>query len=311
MSGAAASGNEAARATSAGARPSGHRARMTRWLIVFGLLAPALLLYATVYLGGMAIIGLASFGLGPDAESGATLANYREVFASAHIQTVVLRTLRVSAITVIACLVLGFPVARYITSPDARWRSFVVMAVLSPLMVSAIGRVFGWIALFGPGSWVAAQTMHFFGTRATGLLYTEAGVVIGLTNILLPFMVLSIAASRANLDESLLKAAASLGATPSAVFWQVELPLNLPGILGGVLIVFSLSITNFATAALLGGSGRDVVAYEIYSNILTYHQPGTGTALAILLLVCSVAIMMLAIWVGRRADAMQAARVET
>jgi putative spermidine/putrescine transport system permease protein len=235
------------------------------------------LLYATVYLGGMAIIGLASFGLGPDAESGATLANYREVFASAHIQTVVLRTLRVSAITVIACLVLGFPVARYITSPDARWRSFVVMAVLSPLMVSAIGRVFGWIALFGPGSWVAAQTMHFFGTRATGLLYTEAGVVIGLTNILLPFMVLSIAASRANLDESLLKAAASLGATPSAVFWQVELPLNLPGILGGVLIVFSLSITNFATAALLGGSGRDVVAYEIYSNILTYHQPGTGT----------------------------------
>jgi len=78
MSGAAASGNEAARATSAGARPSGHRARMTRWLIVFGLLAPALLLYATVYLGGMAIIGLASFGLGPDAESGATLVNYRE-----------------------------------------------------------------------------------------------------------------------------------------------------------------------------------------------------------------------------------------
>jgi len=294
----------------AGARPSGHRARTPRWLIVIGLLAPAILLYATIYLGGMAIIGLASINIGPDSEGGTALGNYRQVFASAHVQTVILRTLRVSVITVIACLILGFPVARYITSPEARWRSFVVMAVLSPLMVSAIGRVFGWIALFGPGSWVAAQTMHFFGTRATGLLYTEVGVVIGLTNILLPFMVLSIAASRANLDESVLKAAASLGAAPRAVFWQVELPLNLPGILGGVLIVFSLAITNFATAALLGGSGRDVIAYEIYANILIYHQPGVGTALAILLLVCSVALMMLAVRVGRRADALHAGRTE-
>lgn len=284
--------------------------RASRWLIVLGLLAPAILLYATIYLGGMAIIGLASVNAGPDAEGPATLANFRQVFASAHIHTVVLRTLRVSVITVVACLILGFPVARYITSPDARWRSFVVMAVLSPLMVSAISRVFGWIALFGPGSWVAAQTMHYFGTRATGLLYTEVGVVIGLTNILLPFMVLSIAASRANLDESMLKAAASLGATPRAVFWQVELPLNLPGIVGGVLIVFSLAITNFATAALLGGSGRDVIAYEIYTSILTYHQLGTGAALAVLLLASSVAIMMVAVSVGRRTDATHGARSE-
>ena len=278
---------------------------------MFGLLAPAILLYATIYLGGMAIIGLASVNAGSDAEGPATLANFRQVFASAHIHTVVVADAAREHITVIACLVLGFPVARYITSPDARWRSFVVMAVLSPLMVSAISRVFGWIALFGPGSWVAAQTMHYFGTRATGLLYTEVGVVIGLTNILLPFMVLSIAASRANLDEGVLKAAASLGATPRAVFWQVELPLNLPGILGGVLIVFSLAITNFATAALLGGSGRDVIAYEIYTNILTYHQLGTGAALAILLLVASVAIMIVAVSVGRRADALHRARSET
>lgn len=278
--------------------------RAGRWLTIFGLLAPAVLLFATIYLGGMAIIALASINAGPDAEGPATLANFRQVLASTHIHAVVLRTLRVSVITVIACLILGFPVARYITSPGARWRSFVVMAVLSPLMVSAISRVFGWIALFGPGSWIAAQTVTYFQTRATGLLYTEVGVVIGLTNILLPFMVLSIAASRANLDESVLKAAASLGAAPRAVFWQVELPLNLPGILGGVLIVFSLAITNFATAALLGGSGREVIAYEIYTNILTYHQLGAGAALAVMLLIAAVVLMMVAVRAGRRADAM-------
>jgi ABC-type spermidine/putrescine transport system permease subunit I len=175
-------------------------------------------------------------------------------------------------------------------------------------MVSAISRVFGWIALFGPGSWVAAQAMRYFGMRATGFLYTEVGVVVGLTNILLPFMVLSIAASRAHLDERVLKAAASLGATPRAVFWQIELPLNLPGIIGGVLIVFSLAITNFATAALLGGSGREVIAYEIYTSILTYHQLGVGAALSVLLLVASIAIMMIAVNAGRRADRMDAMR---
>lgn len=281
--------------------------RAARWLTIAGLLAPAVLLFVAIYLGGMAIIALASVNIGPDVEGTATLANFRQVLTSAHIHTVALRTLRVSAVTVIACLILGFPVARYITSPGARWRSFVVMAVLSPLMVSAISRVFGWIALFGPGSWVAAQTMYYFDTRATGLLYTEVGVVIGLTNILLPFMVLSIAASRANLDESMLKAAASLGAPPRAVFWQIELPLNLPGILGGVLIVFSLAITNFATAALLGGSGRDVIAYEIYTNILTYHQLGAGAALAVLLLIASVVLMIIAVRAGRRADTVHGA----
>lgn len=284
--------------------------RTTRGLVILGLLAPAILLFATIYLGGMGIIGLASINVGPDAEGPATLANFRQVFASAHLHTVMLRTLRVSTITVVACLILGFPVARYITAPDARWRTLVVMAVLSPLMVSAISRVFGWIALFGPGSWVAAQTMRWFGTRATGLLYTEVGMIIGLTNILLPFMVLSIAASRANLDERVLKAAASLGATPRAVFWQIELPLNLPGIVGGVLIVFSLAITNFATAALLGGSGREVIAYEIYTSILTYQQMGVGAALAVLLLIASVAIMMIAVSAARRADGMTEGRGE-
>lgn len=297
------------------ARDSGFRdpARDHRGLKALLLLTPALLLFVTIYCGSLGMIALASVDLSPDSDGAFTLSHYIEILQSAHIQTIVARTLRVSGVTVLVCLVLGFPVARYITSPDARWRALVIMAVLSPLMVSAIGRIFGWIALFGPGSWIAFLTVNLFGTRPTGLLYTELGMVIGLSNILLPFMVLSIAASRTHLDESVLKAATSLGAAPFAVFRQIELPLSLPGILSGVLIVFSLAISNFITAALLGGSGRDVVAYEIYVDILTYAQQGQGTALAILLLIASVAIMMLAIRIGRRAGARGAegARTQT
>ena len=277
-------------------------------LTPFALLSPAILLYASLYLGGLVMIALTSVGISAYDGGSPTMAHYQEIFASERIATIVARTLRVSVITVVICMVIGFPVARYITSPEARWRALVIMAVLSPLMVSAIGRIFGWIALFGPGSWVAGLTMHFFGTRPTGLLYTEVGMVIGLVNILLPFMVLSIAASRAHLDPSLLKAASSLGATPFAAFRQVELPLSLPGLVSGVLICFSLAISNFVTAALLGGSGRNVIAYEIYVNMLTYFQPGRGAALSMLLLVTSVVIMVFAVRAGRSASEIRGTR---
>jgi putative spermidine/putrescine transport system permease protein len=279
-------------------------ARLSQRAASLLLLAPTTLLYLSVYLGGLVMVVAMSIDVSPGADGGGpTFAHYRDVFGSAPIGVIVLRTLRDSVATVIGCMLLGIPVARYITASTSRWKGLVLMAVLSPLMVSAIGRIFGWIALFGPGSVIANGLNAMFGGKPTGLLYTEAAIIIGLTNLLLPFMVLSVATSRAHFEEDMAKAARSLGATPMAVLWQVELPLIFPGILSGALIVFSLSTTNFVTAALLGGSGRDLVGYEIYLDILVYFQQGRGAALAILLLVVVVALMMLAIQVaGQRRD---------
>jgi putative spermidine/putrescine transport system permease protein len=114
-------------------------------------------------------------------------------------------------------------------------------------------------------------------------------------------MVLSIAASREHLDNDLMKASASLGATPFGTFRQVELPLSFPGIVSGALIVFSLAASNFVTAALLGGSGRDVVAYHIYLDILVYFEDKRGAALATMLLIAEIVFMTLALWAARRA----------
>ena len=266
----------------------------------WALLTPILVLYFSIYLGGLVMVWLTS--VTPSSSTGAptTLQNYAEAFGAPLIGTILSRTVRISLETSLACLVLGFPVAHYLTSPDRRWKKLVFMCVVSPLMVSSIGRIFGWIALFGPGSFIANILVTGFNFKRTGLLYTEAGMVIGLTNLLLPFMVLSIAASRSHLDLNLLKAASSLGAKPFAVFRQIELPLSMPGILNGILIVFSLCVGNFVTAVLLGGSGRDVLAYEIYLDILVYFQQGRGTALAILLLISVIALLMLALRFGDR-----------
>ncbi len=279
--------------------PAIRSSRLSRRATSLLLLAPTTLLYLTVYLGGLVMVLVMSIDVPPGVDSGgATLAHYRDVFGSAPIGAIVLRTLRDSLATVAGCLLLGVPVARYITASASRWKGIVLMAVLSPLMVSAIGRIFGWIALFGPGSVIADGLTALFGGKPTGLLYTEAAIIIGLTNLLLPFMVLSVASSRAHFEEDMSKAALSLGATPLSVLLQVELPLIFPGILSGALIVFSLSTTNFVTAALLGGSGRDLVGYEIYLDILVYFQQGRGAALAMLLLVVVVALMALAIQTG-------------
>lgn len=280
-----------------------------QWLRPLALLSPILILYCTVYLGGLATVASMSFGLTGHAEHGGpTLMHYFAVLRSTDIAVAVERTLRVSLATVGICLLCGLPVARYIASSSGRWKAVVLMCVLSPVLVSSIGRIFGWISLFGPGSVVASLSAAMFGTKTTGLLYTEFAMVIGMSNMLLPFMVLSIATSRVHLDHHLTKAAAGLGARPLAVFWQVEFPLTLPGILSGMLTVFALSISNFVTAALLGGAGKDVVAYEIYLDILIYFQQDRGAALAMLLLVAVVILMTLAIRFSHRAGAGQPER---
>jgi putative spermidine/putrescine transport system permease protein len=275
-----------------------------RRLLISGLLTPATLLFVTVYFGGIATLVATSLELasrvGPSAAPG--FGAYAEALSGPTIATTVWRTVGVSSAAVVACLLLGFPVSRYLASSSGRLRGLVVMCVLSPLMVTAIGRTFGWVALLGPGGLIG-NFVHALGGPATGLLYTEVAMVIGLTNMLLPFMVLAVLAARVAVDDDLLKAAASLGASPFSVFYQIELPLCAPGILSGILIVFSLSVSNFVTAVLLGGSGRNVVAYEIFLDSLIYFEPARGAALAVMLLLVTTALMATALMVGSRRSA--------
>ena len=276
------------------------RQKAWRWFGIAALLMPSLLLYVMVYFSSSIMLFLSSLGFGQHDAPSLSFRAYYDAITAPGMGLTVVRTLRVSVTTVILCLLIGFPVSRYLATSSGRMRGIVLLCVLSPLMVTAIGRIFGWVALFGPGSAIAHVMTALFGYRNIGLLYSETAMVIGLTNLLLPFMVLAIVGARINVDESVLKAAYSLGATPFAALRKIEIPLTLPGIISGVLIVFSLSISNFVTAALLGGSGNNVVAYEIYLDTLIYFEPARGAALSILLLIAVVLLMMVAIHVGAR-----------
>lgn len=219
-----------------------------------------------------------------------TLKNYERVFADAFYLAVIGRTLRLAALTSFVTLLVGYPVALYLTVASARQRAWIILLVLSPLLVSVIVRTFGWLIIFGENGLIHTV---FGGLGVTGgaVLHTEAAVVAGLVNVLLPFLVLSVATSLQAIDPAVPLAAASLGASPWRVFRNVTLPLSLPGVLAGLMIVFSLSSTSFVTPALLGGSDYKVLATVLYQQAMVLQNWPFAATLAVALVTLVLVVL--------------------
>ena len=186
----------------------------------------------------------------------------------------------------LGCLVVGYPVAYYLARTPSRWRGFALFLVISPLLVSAIVRNIGWFPLLsqsGAVNWLLLK----LGLIATplSLINNFTGVVIGLVHALLPFMILTLTTVIQRIDVDLEEAAANLGAGPLQTFWRVLLPLSLPGVVSGSLLVFAMAISAYTTPAILGGNRVLVMATYIAQQFRTVlNYPAGGTAAALLLL---------------------------
>jgi putative spermidine/putrescine transport system permease protein len=218
-----------------------------------------------------------------------TLENYKRVFFDPYYLLALARTLRFSALTTVLVMTIGYPVAYYMLLTTARIRGWITLFILSPLLVSVIVRTFGWIIILGPNGFLDVLAKSV-GLGDGAIDHTEAAAIIGLANVLLPFFVLSVAASLQSIDPSIPLAAVSLGASPLRVFWRVILPLSMPGVLAGVLIVFALASSSFVTPALLGGSNFKVLAVLVYQQALILQNWPFAAALAVVL-VCTVLLV--------------------
>jgi ABC-type spermidine/putrescine transport system permease subunit I len=179
--------------------------------------------------------------------------------------------------------------------------------LIMPLMVSAVIRVFGWIVILGRKG-LANQALAALGLEPVRLLYSETAVVIGLVNIFVPFMVLPIMASIERIPPSLEEAAQNLGANWYQMFWRTILPLSLPGLISGCLLVFSLSISAFVTPALMGNARERMVGQQIYDEVLvSFNWPG-ASSLALTLVLLTVGLMFCALFATRHASRREAAR---
>ena len=178
------------------------------------------------------------------------------------------RTVRLSLVITALCALIGFPLAFIMARGGPRLRLALLVMVVLPLMTSVVVRTFGWMVLL-TRSGLIPQTLRDLGlvNRSFSLMQTETAIVLGLTQVLLPFMVLSILGVLTRIDGRLEEAARTMGASFGRTLTAVVLPLSLPGIVAGSLLCFTLSASSFVTPNLLGGSRLHVLASSIYGAV--------------------------------------------
>lgn len=270
------------------------RPRRRARAVILLLLLPISLLFIVFYL--LPLYGLLHYSFyGYSRLTGIihtfTTENYRRALGDSYYVLSLMRTIRFAALTTVLVSLVGYPVAYYLSVASARVRGLIILFILSPLLVSVIVRTFGWIIILGPNG-ILDLAVKAFGFESGNILHTEAAAIIGLANVLLPFFVLSVASSLQAVDPLILLAASSLGAPPVKVFLRVILPLSMPGVLAGALIVFSLASSSYITPALLGGSGFKVLAVLIYQQALVLQNWPFAAALAVVL-VCAVLLIQI------------------
>jgi len=240
-----------------------------------------------------------------------TLDNYRKIFDLYYLRLFG-RTLRLGVITTAVCVVLGYPLAYFLARALPRVQALCLFLLIMPLMVSAVIRVFGWIVILGRKGLVN-QALVALGLEPVKLLYSETAVVIGLVNVFVPFMVLPIMASIERIPPSLEEAAQNLGANWHQMFRRTILPLSLPGLISGCLLVYSLSISSlsisaFVTPALMGNARERMVGQQIYDEVLVSFNWPSASSLALTLVLLTVGLMFCALFATRHASRQERAR---
>lgn len=264
---------------------------MNKRLSITLLTAPAMIVLLGVFILPMLLMLLLSF---QDENQAFKLQNYALFVQDSFYVEILWRTIRVSLWTVLATLLLGFPVAMYMAQATGKMRGIVTMLILAPHLISVVIRNFGWVVVLGEKGWIN-ETLMKLGLieQPLRLLYNELGVVIGLTDSFIAYMVLAIATSLYAIDPSLSKAASILGASRIRTFFTVTLPLCLPGMIAGTTLVFSLSMSAFVTPALMGGTSVKVMPVIAYEQIMATLNWPLGAALAFLLLGSTILLVTL------------------
>ena len=260
------------------------------------LLLPLLIIFGLCFiLPLLNVIRLSLFD-----ESGFTLSYYADVLQDPFILKVIGRTVRIATVTTIISVVLGYPLGILLAKSRGISRSLLTYAVLAPLLLSGVVRSFGWLILLNRNGLVSDLFGSIGYSRVSnGLLFSETAITIGLVHLYMPMLAIAVSGSAQQVDNRLISAARNLGARPVVVFVRVLLPLTVPGLLAGCLLVFSLSSSAFATPAILGGSTVPVASYLIYQQGLILGDWAAAGALSMLLLVLVAGVSILSVSVGR------------
>lgn len=267
-------------------------------LAIAGLSLPALLLVAVCLIIPVgSLLALSFIG----AQGNLSLENYQRLIDNKAYLAIFLTTFEISAVITLICVLLGYPLAYFITLLPPRAAGFAMLAIILPFWTSLLVRTYAWMVLLQKQGLVNSALLKLgMIDEPIALLHNYAGTVIGMSHIMLPFLVLPLYGAMKAIDRDLIRAAANLGAGPIVRFWTVSFPLSLPGLGAGALIVFVLSLGFYVTPALLGGGKVTMVAMRIQKSVALYPNWGAASALAVVLLVVTALVLLLGLWIWRR-----------
>ncbi|WP_377294501.1 ABC transporter permease [Rhizobium sp. SG2393] len=262
------------------------------WPARFGRALPYLMLLPALLLVGVLVLGLIEIGdtslrtLDTSTflmSETYTLANYQRALTESFFATVAGRSLMGSVIVTIVTLVFAFPYAYLmVRTQSSALRKLLLVALFLPFFIGQVVRAYGWLIILGNQGMVN-EALGLVGVPPVRLLYNYPAVLFGLVQYMLPFAVLMLAPALTAIPEELESAAASLGAGWVRTFRYIVLPLARPGLVGAGLVVMTLSLTDFAIPAILGGGSQDFIANAIYDQFFRTSDQGMGATLSLLL----------------------------
>ena len=272
------------------------------------LLVPAGGLLGVFLVGPLALLlpygFLPNRGMRTSFADGFTLTNYSLVLGDGFYLTLIGRTVLMGLAVTLCSVLIGWPLAYFLSRVGPRWKSLLTLAVVAPLLVSIPVRNYGWMVILGDNGLLNA-TLRALGLIAepVQLMYTHTAVVIGLTHVLMPFVVLSVLASLDRIGPTVSEAAETLGAGRTAVVRHILLPLTMPGVAAGATLVFCIAVSAYVTPALMGPSGAKYAPIVVYQQFISAFNWPRGAAIATVLLVITALALMLFLQVLNRRHA--------
>lgn len=246
------------------------------------------------------VFGMLALSLTAPGVDGVTLIQFQKLFDSSYHISAAGRALRISLIQTLLSVLLAFPLAYLMSRVGSTLRTALLIIVILPLMTSVVVRTFGWLVLMGPGGLLGQLPgLELLGGTGQGLLGTEAGVIIAMVQVLLPFAVLTVLGVMGSVTPALEEASRSLGAGFWRTMWHVVLPLTIPGIAAGATLVFALSVSSFITPRMIGGYQLPVLASTIYTDATTNLDWPFAAAQSVLLFAGVMLVIAAALRGGR------------
>lgn len=221
-----------------------------------------------------------------------TLENFKRVLNSQYV-SVFRRSLVLAFQSTVLCLILGYPVAYFISKMKSNRRNILIMLFIVPMWMNFLLRTYAWLPILGKNG-VINNFLSAIGLNTINILYTDAAVLLGMVYNFLPFMILPIYTVLIKMDNSLIDAAADLGANKRQIFTTIIFPLSMPGVITGITMVFMPAVSTFVISRLLGGGQYMLLGNLIETQFTTMGDWNFGSALAIFMMIIiliSMAIM--------------------